>query len=236
MQNFTNTRILPASSLALICALGCVDPSAKFESFVNRTTDAARLDRDGAVTPPDGPLPDARPTTDGPAHDAPRMADGPTSRVPNVTGPALLATAVIINPDVPLQFLGHVTLHPNADGVTATMDLSVVPLRVSDRTPLAAGPEISTLGVAVAADLSFTADLGDIAFPGEANPISGGNVAAHLILKGRIVSADLICGDVEGMVNQPVSFDAAGSTFAFTRVAEGATGAALPSPPRAACP
>ncbi len=224
-------RILSASSLALVCLLGCVDPDGKFNRFVNRTTDAARLERDAARPADAGPAPDAAPA----AHDSVVADAPPASRVPNATGTMLLAAAVIINPDVPLQFLGRITVHPNADGVTATMDLAVRPLRVSDRMPLS-GPEISIAGVAVGADLRFSADMGDIAFPGEANPISGGNVAAHLVLKGRIVSPDLLCGDVEGMVNQPVSFDAAGSTFAFSRVPEGAVGAALPNPPRAACP
>ncbi len=162
-------------------------------------------------------------------------SDAPTSRLPSVSGPVLLAVSVIISPDTPLLFLGRADLSPNPGGRTGILSLHLSPLRASDRGVLA-GADLVVEGIQVGEDLRFSADLGQVSLIGEANPISGGNIAAHLMLDGRIVSPDSICGNVLGMAMEPVSFDLAGSTFASTRVTEGVAPASLPNPPPLACP
>ena len=53
-----------------------------------------------------------------------------------------------------------------------------------------------------------------------ANPISGGDILATIVLDGRILSDDAWAGAVSGMATQPVAADLAGSTFGALRVAD----------------
>jgi hypothetical protein len=239
MEKLSNMGITRSSSsvaaLALLVLVGCGDPGGKLDAFIGRAGTGG-----SSVTPPDAGAADAA-TPDGAPRDAgvrdgQGTSDAIVSSVPDVSGTMFLAAAVTINPDNPLLVTSTIELRPNADGRTAKMDVRGIPLTVNDKTPLAGAEEVSALDVTVNADLTFTADLGIIRISGAANPISGGNIEAQLVLHGRIISADKMCGTITGMVLQPLQFDAAGSTFAFTRIAPGTVGAALPSPAPAACP
>lgn len=219
--------------LVFVALTGCVDSNKRFDEFLDRAGAGGGATPElDAAGPPDAPViaGDASPPADGmPA------ADGPTpSNVPDISGMFYIAAAAVINPDTPLEFLSRTRLTPNPDGRTAELEISVHPLRVADRMPSELASEIVRT-TTVSADLTFEVDFGVIMFPGETNPITGGDITASIIMQGRILSRDFVCGPVDGQVMMPTMFDLDGSTFAAQRIAPGTVGAALP-PPIAACP
>lgn len=209
---------------------GCMDPGKRFDEFLDRSGGSGGAPATDGGLPADGAAGDAMAVPDGMA-----PADsGPMSNVPDLTGMFYIAAAAVINPDTPLEFLARTRLTPNPDGRTAEIEVTLQPLRVADRMLSELTPEI-TRTATVNADLTFSIDFGVIMFAGEANPITGGDITASIIMQASIKSKDLFCGPVRGQVMAPTMFDLEGSTFAAQRVAPGTVGTALP-PPLAACP
>lgn len=219
MKNFFHTGFLAASLAALLA--GCGGDGAPVRSAPGQVADE----------------PPADPATDpAPADPAPAEPTTATPRLPDVSGTLLLAVSVAIIRDTPVYFLTRARLTPSADGTTGTLDLRATPLRAADRTPVTGAADLTIAGIPVGADGRFSVDVGTVTIPGAANPLEAGDIVASLVLKGRLASADVICGDVQGQVTEPLALDLDGSTFAFARVSEGAVGAALPSPAMSACP
>jgi hypothetical protein len=189
----------------LLCA-GCPDPAGKFDDFVGRSE---KIDL-------------AMPAVD--------MAT--PSGVFDVTGEFLLAISTTLAPDAPLQLISKNTLTPNNDG-TATLSMTLTPLTISpERMPVMG--MITKPDIAVSATGTFTADFGRQMVPGSANPISGSDITATLVLMGAIKSADRFCGDLSGHVFMPLDTDLMG-TWSAIRVPPGTVGMALP-PPEVKCP
>jgi hypothetical protein len=142
------------------------------------------------------------PTTEGPV-------------LPNLTGDHLLAVAIVIAPETPLQFLATVT---QEDSI---LRMSLQPLSLDPgattgpRKPVGAPIQATT---EIAPDGTFVVELGEVLVTGEANPITGSDIVATLLLEGTVQSSDAWCGDASGAITQPLRLDLLGSTFAGTRV------------------
>jgi hypothetical protein len=194
-----------AALLVLIGLAGCPKPQEKFDDFVKRV---------GAGD----------------------LAPGPdlavTSKVYDVSGTFLLAVSTTLSPDRPLQMRLESKLTPGMAG-TATLDLSFQPLKLfpdaaADRTPVGMGLEAK--GVMVNANGAFEIPLTVRKLEGAANPVSGSPIDADLNLRGTILSADRMCGDVTGMVLMPVQAPLAGSTWSAIRVPGGPSAITKESP------
>lgn len=142
--------------------------------------------------------------------DGPVVDDGPE---PLPRGEQwLLAVAVIINPQTPLQW--HVVGEWTGSQLDATMQsLELGPgSTTSPRTPVGDATPFRFV-VDERGGLSFTLDVLRIA--GMANPITGSEILADdVTFAGRYQIDDVWCGTVTGTVTQPLMLDLTGSTFA----------------------
>ena len=80
------------------------------------------------------------------------------------------------------------------------------PLSKDDQTTPVSTP-LNFTELPVAADGTFTWDFGMITLPGAANPITGADVEATLILTGELCAGDragFICGEAAGDVSAPL--------------------------------
>lgn len=213
MPHRLSIQSLFAAALALCVATlaaltgGCTDPKSRFDEFDDRV-----------------PLPqiaDAGP-------DAP-----PLDMLPDVTGEFLLAFSINISPTTPIQFRMENVLTQNPDG-TGVLDTTITPLTVAARMNVGTPFVANDVPIAVTGEFSIMSD--GVEVPGAANPITGSDIVANVILNGRLRTPDLLCGDLAGMVIEPLMLDLSpGSTFAAIRITPGATGGQLPDPV-SACP
>lgn len=141
--------------------------------------------------------------------------------LPDITGDHLLALAVVIAPETPLQYLATVVQTPDGDG--ALLDISLQPLSLDigsttePRQPF--GDALVFDDIEVAPDGTFEIQIGALAVAGETNPITGSNVTTSgVVLTGSIVDETSWCGTVTGMITVPLMLDLAGSTFAGTAI------------------
>jgi hypothetical protein len=88
--------------------------------------------------------------------------------------------------------------------------------------PLTVGP------VPVAEDGTFTMDFGTTNVVGDANPITGRDIQATLVVSGQIRSADVVCGSVDGDLVAPFEAPLAGSNMGLIRVSDGDFAGATP--------
>ena len=177
--------------------LGCngPDPEAKYEDFIDETQD----DRD---------IP--------PAKEDLATIEG------DISGDFLLAVATTVDIDKPLQFIATntVTLEP---GGKTMLKVSLQPLSLEQgkvtipRKPVGDPLVFENLEVV---DGKFTLDAGIVMVTGMANPITGSDIVASLIMSGNIMGEDLYCGSVTGDVMSPLMVSIEGSTFAAVRLTD----------------
>ena len=188
-----------AAALSLLLGLplvaGCPDSEAKFNEFLDNTKD----DRDFMPPPP----PDVETTAD-------------------ISGQFLLAISTVIAPDLPMQFVATNTLMDDGSG-GKVLKSCLQPLQLMQgtvtmpRVPI--GDPLCYDNIPVV-DGKFTIDAGVVMVTGMANPVTGGDIEATLIMAGSIISADFYCGDLTGQVMSPLMADLAGSTFAAVRLTD----------------
>ena len=207
---------LPHTFVLLACVSavpGCPspDPQAKLDEFLKETKEerdeaqGMRMDVSGALA--------------------------------DISGTHLFAIAAVINPATPLQFIADVQLTTTAEGGDMMITFQPLSLDVgSTTTPRMPVGELLTLpATPVDAGGGFAVDLGEVAVTGMANPITGSDIVATLMIEGAIQNENLWCGTVTGMVSMPIQLDLAGSTFAGSRV-EGTDPASLPMDVVSNCP
>lgn len=207
---------LRASALCgLVLALGCgPDPEGKFNEFVKETRDSA-----GATTEPG--------TTGAPTTgDSEGTTGGPM--VFDINGDFLLAVATTVDQDKPLQFIAT-NVVTEVDGKqllsTCLQPLTLTVGKVLEpRQPI--GDPLCFKDLEIVAG-KFTVDAGVVSVTGEANPITGANIVASLVMASTVKNDDLYCGAVTGDVMEPPVGDIAGSTFAAVRLTDVK---ALPNP------
>lgn len=205
--------VLGASSVALagfaaISLAGCPDPAGAFEEFGDRYDEINPPTTTTTSTGPETcPLPEAG------------AADGQY----------LFSLSSNLSPGTPFTLLATLTSTASGDGLS--VDLLMQPLSKTDRkTPTGSALPAFT-GLAVAADGSFEWDLGEVTFPGTANPISDSEVVATVQLQGSLCDSEpaasgshagFICGTATGLVTKPLTdFDLAGSNFTMQLVEGG---------------
>jgi hypothetical protein len=208
------SRYRRASVLSTLAAVhlvaGCPDPGARFDEFAARVPDA-QLAPEGCPTPSMPALP----------------------MIPDVSGSALFALKIaFLGTLPPIQLIANQTL--TRSGNTAELDLTLQFL-TRDRAQLV-GDVITVNDVAVAPSGELCFRIEELSIPGEASPTGSAARAEAVIVSGRIVSADLGCGDASGTVTMPVRNPLTGSTWGNQRIQAGQMGAQLPTPPVFACP
>jgi hypothetical protein len=178
-----------------LCA-SCVDPGEKFAAFVTRLGEPKSSPGDAGS-------------------DAAECTVGPSS----VTGQYLLALSVTLAPTKPIVALIGVST-PASGGLDggAGLLLETQPLSATDRrTPV--GQKLVLGPFPVGANGTFRAEISGLEVPGSANPVTGGDIAANVILTGSLCGdGRSFCGTVTGNVERPLPLDLAGSTFTLTRV------------------
>lgn len=185
--------------LAVLSLGGCPDPEAKFDEFLDNTKD----DRD-FMPPPPPPPPDLGPM------------------LPDISGTFLLAVSTVISADLPLQFIVTNTMKTNMDG-SVTLDSSLQPLALDlssvtmPRTPVGDPLEFMNLPIV---DGQFEIDAGTVMVTGMANPVTGSDIEATLLMKGQIEGVDFYCGSIEGDLVSPLMSTLKGSTFAAVRLTD----------------
>jgi hypothetical protein len=186
---------------------GCVDPESRFDEFAQHL-DASLAARGGT----------------GPVGDAGACAVAPG----DVAGLQLLSLSVSISAGTPILALLDVTTPAQSGG--AAIQWSGSPLSAADRqTPV--GSTITAGPFPIDASGGFRAELPGLQVSGEANPITGADIVADVVLIGSLClqSGGFYCGTVEGRVTAPIDVDLTGSTFTLSPVLDPQT--LPPTPP-----
>ena len=195
----------------LLLGPGCgPDPQGKFDEFTEQT-------KEGSSTGDPG-------TTTGATSDEPTGGTGATTGGPpafDISGDFLLAVSTTVDRSKPLQFIATNTVTDVGGKMmldTCLQPLSLMPGKVTvPREPI--GDPLCFKGLEIV-DGEFTLDAGVVMVTGMANPITGGDIVASLIMSGSLKSDDLYCGTVDGDVMQPLETSIAGSSFAAVRLAD----------------
>lgn len=134
----------------------------------------------------------------------------------DLTGKSLLAISTIVSKDLPLQFISTVTQRQENDG-SIFIDISLQPLSLdigkvlTPRMPVGSPLEFKDIPVV---DGKYTVDAGETMVVGAANPITGSDITATLVLAAEVKAEGFVCGTVTGMVTSPLMTTVDGSTFA----------------------
>jgi hypothetical protein len=194
----TGTATLGLALLGLTLTACGPDPQGKFDEYVDEAEELApKMD----IPPPKMDIPPPDPGID-------------------LSGTSLLAISTIVSEDLPLQFLSTVVQNVDGDG-NITIDITLQPLSLDQgmvtvpREPV--GPPLEFKAIPVV-DGKYTVDAGETMVTGAANPITGSDITATLVLEATVVDADFICGTVSGMVTAPLMASIDGSTFASVRL------------------
>ena len=167
-------------------ALGCPDPNGRYDDFVERFDN---IDRPMATTS--------------------AGSGGASCTAPPAAGEAdgewILLLTVALSPTKPAPLRAQVS---NTD-TEFTMDLT--PMNADDRTSDAGGSVGSFGPFPINADATFSADLGEIAAPGETNPLTDSALTVAPILAGTFCPGDFQCGDATGQIVAPLMTELTGT-------------------------
>lgn len=169
-------------------------------------------------------------STPQPTTDEPPPPDLPLPSA-DLGGTYLLALSAVIDPGHPLQWLANVEHTSGPDGDQVTIELQSLSLDVgSTNAPRLPVGDPIVLQAGLREDGTFGIETPQIDVPGAANPITGSDLSASLVIQGTAYGRELWCGEVFGMVTVPLMLDLTGSTFAFTPAEP------LPDPVLSTCP
>jgi hypothetical protein len=187
------------SLLAGLTTIGCVDVEGDYDDYKER--DKKTTDPVGAGCDPDAGAAPCDPVTAG-----------------TLDGQWLFALSASLSPQSPLLFFANITSTDNAGQID--WEWTVTPLDARTRTPLT-GADVTFPNSTIPADGNWTVQLGTISVPGEANPITVGNVieAQNVALTGSVCGGrDFLCGTVTGDVTKPLPLPLEGSTWTLQRL------------------
>lgn len=186
-----------AASWLLLCG-GCADPQARFDAF------DARCERSEACV--------YEPSSAGEACDPPAPGE--------LTGKYWFVLAALA-PELPVIFLADVSTSLAPAGGTQ-LELVLQPVKAADRrTPVCEAIVLPPLHIDEQGRLD--AQLPLLKVPGEANGITGRNIAAEPSLHASFCGVrDFYCGDVAGLLIEPFEYDLEGSSFTMLRAEAGA--------------
>ncbi|MEL6178079.1 MAG: hypothetical protein AAFS10_03955, partial [Myxococcota bacterium] len=190
--------------VALTCAYACDSPDTEneFNEF-GKATEGQRGSSDAEVMLPDTDA--TKVDFSGEFFMAIKTSIGPTL-------PLFIQATVAVSED--LSTIDFV-FQPLVNDVTATGDPAPNP-----RTPV--GDPVTLTGVPFNDNGTFTVQLDNISVAGEANPLTGREILANLMLTGLVASSDLFCGGISGDVVEPIAapLDPAISSFAAQKIVD----------------
>lgn len=205
-----------------IAVLGCGPVVDVDDGGLSDPDDATGSVQDGGTTEVD----EAEGEADAANDESSRLDLGaPTSAL---SGEYLFALSAVVDPAHPFQFRARVDAKDDPGG-GALLEILLQPLALdvlSTNTPRTPVGDPIPIVIGVGADGTFGAELPEMRISGAANPITGSDLVATVGLSGSVGDGDVWCGDVFGMVTQPLMLDLVGSTFSFTRL----DGEMLPDP------
>lgn len=142
--------------------------------------------------------------------------------VPDIGGDFLLALSLDAAPDLPLQYVAHVS-QIGYEGNAAYFDFVVQPLALDEGSTTAPrrpfGDSFVVEFVAVGSDLSVEIPVGMLFAAGATNPMTGADLEMDSVtMTGSLVGLDRLCGTVTGEIVAPEPMDLTGSTFAMVRL------------------
>ncbi len=214
----TQSAALLGSSLmcALVGVMACgPDPEGKYKDYVEAI---------GATEGSTGaPLTSTDPgTSTGPGSTSePTTSDTEAEAPPDISGDFLLAVSTVVDKSKPLQFVATNTV--TVDGDKRLLSSCLQPLTLmqgkvtTPRQPI--GEPLCFMDLPIV-DGTFTIDAGTVMVTGMANPITGADIVASLLMAATVQDADFYCGTVTGEVMEPPIGSIAGSTFAAVRLAD----------------
>ncbi|HLT38042.1 MAG TPA: hypothetical protein VK034_17270, partial [Enhygromyxa sp.] len=186
----------------------------------------------GAIRlPDDGCTPDTLPLTFPFSCDT---VPEPDNSLPDMNGKFLFALTTSLGPDTPLQFVTTVDFTPTAGG-GATADFTFQPLSLdvgATTTPREfVGEPIIYQDIAIDLEGNYEIDMGTVMVTGAANPVTGSDITATLVVHGSIVHMDAFCGQLTGDLISPLEYNLDGSEFAAMRLVDddGSNPATLPT-------
>ncbi len=133
----------------------------------------------------------------------------------------LLAFSTVVDPGRPLQAIATHTVTSDGGLVTMRIELQLLSLGIGSVTmPRQPVGQPLVYEDVVVQDGAFILDMGVIVVPGAANPITGSDLTASLVLDANFGDADFYCGALDGEVTVPLQLSLLGSTFAAVRIAD----------------
>lgn len=212
------TPALLGGCLAALIACG-PDPEGKYDEYV-KDIDGTESTSEPITTTDPG-------TSSGPASGDTTSESGTTGDTegmepPDISGDFLLAVSTVVDKSKPLQFIATNTVTTDMEG-TQTLAVCLQPLTLTQgkvtvpREPI--GEPLCFMDLPLTAG-AFTIDAGTVMVTGMANPITGADIVASLIMAGTVQDADFYCGTVTGEVFEPPIGSIDGSTFAAVRLAD----------------
>lgn len=197
---------------ALLLLGACPDPGGKFDDFAERT-------------PPEMAPPPSDAGSGG--------CDAPASDLPSpeaISGSYLLVVSTPLDRQRPFVYRLEVTA--SGDGTMYQITMREQPLSATDRkTPI--GPMGAGQTFTVAPSGCFQSASTRFVIPAQANPIIPLQAMADLAFSGTVSSAireadgvrpvSFWCGEVNGMVTEPLPMRVDGSTFTATRIVDPAS-------------
>jgi hypothetical protein len=177
--------------MALGVSFGCIDPRADYDAFVARAI-----------------VPDAQPTSSAdaqPTEPCPQILSGPTS---SVFYGACLTTAASGDLRQATYVKLDSTLLANADHTAGTLTVQLTSLRfgaanVSDIV----GATQSPPPAAISPQCTYVIEAGTTTIPAEANYANTELVLMNTRYRGKLVSQDESCSDLDATVTTPVTVD-----------------------------
>ncbi|MCB9754461.1 MAG: hypothetical protein H6713_31370 [Myxococcales bacterium] len=209
----------PLAILALLLALllalaGCGPSSAP----AGGESDSDASSSGDASTAGDS---ESEPTTTQPGTSSTTTATGPAGI--DVSGAYLTAVATSIDSTHPLFSLVTVDGSFGPDGGVMDVTTQALEIMLGETTPqpVLVGDPVLVEGVAISALGEFSLALPSLLIPGAANPITGSDIGVNLVLDGAFQHPvdEVMCGDAEGEVFEPLMASLVGSTFAGVKVA-----------------
>ncbi len=228
----TATATATATLLSCLVLAGCPTPADDGGDELGETGSATTETGDGDTTDTTGDTTTSDTTGDTTTSDT--TGDTTTGDCgPDMPDDIyLLALMTSLGPNTPLQFVLTVDWMFAADCASvATFSFQPLSLDVgSTTTPREfVGDPLVFPDIGFDAMGNFEIDMGVVMVTGIANPITGSDITASLLVSGHVVHVDALCGDITGMLMSPLQYDLAGSTFAAIRLADdGSDPATLP--------
>ena len=186
---------------------GCVDPSSDFEEFVRRPF-----------------VPREAGTAD--------VAESPCGEVlaQNLDG-KYVGSCLVKAVGVPFSLAVEQKVRPSADGMTGEIDVSFTALR-TDATNLSdtTGSTTTLMTVPVDEQCRYREDVGTLILPSAANSLGRDIESTEVVLRGKILTADRSCSELDGRVSTPImlSFHDDGDVCIYLRAPEDGSLPTLP--------